>query len=51
LSKLAYGKGSLDAVARVISQMRLLVAVCCAVLGIVIMSKSRQEEAKYWTTN
>jgi hypothetical protein len=50
LSKLAYGKGSLDAVARAISQIRLLVAVCCAVLGIVIMSKSRQEETKHWTT-
>jgi hypothetical protein len=49
LLQLAYGKGSLDAVARAISQIRLLVAVCCAVLGIVIMSKSRQEEAQYWT--
>lgn len=50
LLKLTYGKGSLDAVARAISQIRLLIAVCCAVLGIIIMSKSRQEEAKYWKT-
>jgi hypothetical protein len=51
LLKLAYGKGSLDAVARAISQIRLLVAVCCAVSGIIIMSESRQEEAKYWTAS
>jgi hypothetical protein len=46
LLKLAYKKGSLDAVARAISQIRLLVAVCYAVLGIVIMSKSRQRKSK-----
>jgi len=46
LLKPAYEKGSLDAVARANSQIRLLVAVCCAVLGIVIMSKSRQRKSK-----
>jgi hypothetical protein len=47
LARLAYGKGSMDVVARAISQIRLLVAVCCALLGIIIMSESRQDRAMY----
>jgi hypothetical protein len=47
LLKLAYGKGSMDVVARAISQVRLLVAICCAVLGVIIMSKSRQDKTRY----